>query len=182
MEANAPSLLIRHTALPAWIYCRRSLRFLDVNDQAVRAYGWSRVDFLHMTIADIRPPEEVPALMTSVSHLRDRPAGCTGPWRHRRADGSSRRVRVSFDTVRFKGGPARLVVAEPDDAGLRQLSPRERAVFTLVAHGETSLAIAGRLGLSPKSVETYRARFMRKLELATLADVIEYALGHGLLV
>jgi DNA-binding NarL/FixJ family response regulator len=61
------------------------------------------------------------------------------------------------------------------------LSAREREVFVAVARGETSAAIAARLGLSPKSVETYRARLMRKLGLASRVDLVRCAVENGVL-
>ncbi len=62
-----------------------------------------------------------------------------------------------------------------------RLSEREREVLKLVASGFTSREIAEQLGLSPKSVETYRSRIMEKLELNTRADLVSYALRRGLL-
>lgn len=55
---------------------------------------------------------------------------------------------------------------------LGQLTPREYQVMRLVAAGETSKAIALRLGLSPKTVEVHRANVMRKMGVKTLADLI----------
>ncbi len=43
---------------PIWIFDRKSLRFIDVNDEAVRHYGYSREEFLNMTLLDIRPERE----------------------------------------------------------------------------------------------------------------------------
>lgn len=62
-----------------------------------------------------------------------------------------------------------------------RLSDREREVLKLVAAGHTAREIAGLLHLSPKSVETYRARIIEKLELRTRADLVRYALRRGLL-
>jgi two-component system, cell cycle sensor histidine kinase and response regulator CckA len=72
---------------PMWIYDCESLRFLAVNDAAVRTYGFSREEFLAMTLMDIRPPEEAPALVDTDSR---RKSGLNNPgvWRHRRKDGS----------------------------------------------------------------------------------------------
>jgi two-component system response regulator NreC len=72
--------------------------------------------------------------------------------------------------------------ASRERRGLALLSPREREVFPLVARGRTSLEIAEQLGLSPKSVETYRARFMQKLGLKSRADLVRYAIEHGALL
>ena len=62
-----------------------------------------------------------------------------------------------------------------------QLSDREREVLKLVALGHTAGEIADQLTLSPKSVETYRARIMQKLDLHSRAALVRYALARGLL-
>lgn len=61
------------------------------------------------------------------------------------------------------------------------LSEREREVLIGVARGLTSAQIAERLNLSPKTVETYRARGMEKLGLRSRAALIQFALAHHLL-
>ena len=61
------------------------------------------------------------------------------------------------------------------------LTTREREVLHLVAQGETTPAIAARLALSPRTVETHRTNLMRKLGLRTQTDVIRYALQRGLI-
>jgi two-component system response regulator NreC len=67
-------------------------------------------------------------------------------------------------------------------ASMHLLSDREREVLDLVAQGFTNQDVAARLKLSVKSVETYRARLMEKLDLRTRADLVRYALECGLLV
>lgn len=62
-----------------------------------------------------------------------------------------------------------------------QLSEREQQVLQLVALGYTSAEIAEQLSLSPKTVETYRARGMEKLGLRSRAALVRYALQHGLI-
>jgi two-component system response regulator NreC len=62
-----------------------------------------------------------------------------------------------------------------------QLSEREREVLKLIALGHTAGEIAERLMLSPKSIETYRARIMQKLDLHSRAALVRYALARGLL-
>lgn len=61
------------------------------------------------------------------------------------------------------------------------LTPREREVLRLIALGHTSVEIAGKLGLSPRTIETHRARIHRKLGLDTRAELVSYALQHELL-
>ena len=64
---------------------------------------------------------------------------------------------------------------------LGELSPREREIFRLVAQGFTNQHIADQLGISIKSVETYRARVMEKLGLRSRADLVQFALSCGVL-
>jgi DNA-binding NarL/FixJ family response regulator len=64
---------------------------------------------------------------------------------------------------------------------LNSLSPREREVFDFLVQGLTSLQIADQLKISVKSAETYRHRVMEKLNASTRADVVRFALAHGLL-
>jgi two-component system, NarL family, response regulator NreC len=65
----------------------------------------------------------------------------------------------------------------PDDI----LSHRELEVLKLVANGYTSAEIGEHLFLSPKTIDTYRRRIMSKLDLDTRADLVDYALKHGIL-
>ncbi len=62
-----------------------------------------------------------------------------------------------------------------------KLTAREVEVLRLIALGHTSAEIARKLHLSPRTVETHRARIHRKLELTTRAELVRYALGRGLL-
>jgi pSer/pThr/pTyr-binding forkhead associated (FHA) protein len=64
---------------------------------------------------------------------------------------------------------------------LATLSTREREVFERLALGETQREIAEHLGLSVKTVETYRARIGEKLDLKTRADLVRVALEAGVL-
>nr|MBP9199074.1 PAS domain S-box protein [Gemmatimonadales bacterium] len=95
---------------PMWVYDTDTLRFLAVNDAAVRTYGFSRADFLAMTIEDIRPADDRPALGRALT----RPEGATpagGVWCHRRRNGDLVQVEVAAHDIRFAGRPARLVLA-----------------------------------------------------------------------
>ena len=63
---------------------------------------------------------------------------------------------------------------------LDNLSRREREVLQHVVEGKTSLEISHLIGISPKSVETYRSRLMLKLGISTIPHLVKYALQHGL--
>jgi PAS domain S-box-containing protein len=93
-----------------WVYSTETLSFLAVNDAAVERYGYSREEFLAMSIKDIRPQEDVSILLQSVENA---PAGFenAGAWRHRKKDGSIIDVEVSSHGLNFGGVSARLILA-----------------------------------------------------------------------
>jgi DNA-binding NarL/FixJ family response regulator len=64
---------------------------------------------------------------------------------------------------------------------LDSLSLRERDVLQLVVEGRTNAAIAQALSLSPKTVETYRARIMKKLKVRDTVELVKFAMRHGLI-
>jgi len=69
----------------------------------------------------------------------------------------------------------------PGASAFDQLSGREREVLQLVAEGLSSAEIAARLALSPRTVETYRARLMHKLDLHDLPALVRFAIENGLI-
>jgi RNA polymerase sigma factor (sigma-70 family) len=62
---------------------------------------------------------------------------------------------------------------------LERLTPREREILQLVVEGNTSAEIADLLSLSPKTVETYRSRLMRKLDIGDIPSLVKFAILHG---
>ncbi len=103
-------LLFAGNPHPMWIYDYETLRFLAVNDAAARAYGFSQAEFLAMTLLDIRPPEEAPALLGTVDEHKN---GLTNPgvWRHRRKDGSLLFAEIKTFGFEENGRKQELVMA-----------------------------------------------------------------------
>jgi len=83
---------------------------------------------------------------------------------------------------RFLGREIEALVEVEDGDPYETLSQREKQILKLVAEGKTSKEIAEMIFISPKSVETYRSRFMRKLGIDNVAGVVKYALRRGLIV
>jgi two-component system cell cycle sensor histidine kinase/response regulator CckA len=106
--------LFESSPLPMWVYDRATLAFLAVNAAAVRHYGYSREEFAAMTLADIRPAEDVAALREDVAHAMDAP----GTWRHKARDGRILSVEVKAHDFSFDGRAARLVLANDVTARL----------------------------------------------------------------
>lgn len=95
---------------PTWVFDRQTLGFLAVNEAAVREYGYSREEFMRMTLVDLRPPEEVPDLVADVERI-----GSDAPkrriWRHLRRDGREIEVEITAGSISFGDRPARIVIA-----------------------------------------------------------------------
>ena len=62
------------------------------------------------------------------------------------------------------------------------LSNREYQVLCLLGSGKSGKEIAAQLKLSPKTISTYRARILEKMQLTTTADLIRYTVENGLAV
>ena len=97
---------------PMWVFDRDDLRFLEVNDSAIRRYGYSRPEFLAMKITEIRPEADVPGMLERLAAARAGAELKTVHSRHRRKDGTLMDVEVRLRELTFEGRPAVLVVAQ----------------------------------------------------------------------
>ena len=106
--------LFERNPLPFWVFDEATLRFLAVNEAAIAAYGYSREEFLAMSVFGIRPPEQRPAVEAALNQRREqaRTADVEGIWVHQRRDGTCLDVRVFSSSIEFAGRAARLVLAE----------------------------------------------------------------------
>src|SRR5712664_3016278 len=103
-------LLFDSNPQPVWVYDVKTLAILDENHSAVRNYGYSREEFLSLTIKDIRPPQDVPALLESAAKASADTENA-GVWKHRRKDGTLIDVEITSHPLVYGTGDARLVVA-----------------------------------------------------------------------
>ncbi len=103
-------LLFENNPHPMWAYDVETLAFLAVNDAAIQHYGYSREEFLRMTLADIRLPEDVPDLVARLDVVTEVVAN-TGLWRHRKKDGTIIEVEITSHALTLDGRPARIVLA-----------------------------------------------------------------------
>lgn len=116
-------MLFETNPSPMWVFDTKSLEILAVNEAALAQYGYSREEFLKLTLRDLRPGEEVPDLVKAMTSPQV-PAHFSGQFRHIRKDGSIILVEVYSAGIVWKGVPARIVTAI--DISKRQRPPNGR--------------------------------------------------------
>lgn len=102
--------LFEGSPLPTWVFDEESLRFLEVNEAALRQYGYTRAEFGNLTLPDIRSPQQWP---------EQEPLLTLGPVPlpvqralHRRKDGTVLHVEIHSQSVAYRRRPARLAIVE----------------------------------------------------------------------
>ena len=134
-------LLFESNPHPMWVYDIETLSFLAVNDAAVIQYGYSREEFFSMTIKDIRPPEDIPALLENISRITEG-LDKAGIWRHRKKDGAIIYVEITSHTMTFAGKHAEIVL-------VNDVTERKKAEEKLI---ETTQALQSLIKASPLAI------------------------------
>ncbi len=125
-------LLFEDNPQPTCLYDPTTGRFLEVNRAATEKYGYSRDQFLNLTIVDIcpdLPPERVAAARHGIEIRGE-------VWRQRRSDGSFLEVNLFARTIEFEGRTARLVVAQ--DVTEKRRSERLQSALYRIAEVSTT--------------------------------------------
>lgn len=123
-------LLFNASPLPKWIYRLSDFRILDVNQAAINVYGYTREEFLRLTIKDLRPPGEVPKMIMAHDNIRpDQNNISFGVFTHQTKAGMLIQMEVYGNQIEYNG-EACIVVSCTDvtarDNYLRQLEDSER--------------------------------------------------------
>jgi len=170
-------MLFEGNAIAMWVYDRKTLRYLAVNEAAIKQYGYSREEFLTMKLPDIRLAEDVPALLQEVA--KEKPGvHNAGIWRHRRKDGTILSVEIISHDLIFDGTDANLVAAydvterKRSEVVMRQSEEQYRLLFesnptAMYVYDRRTLGI---LAVNKAAIEQYgysEQEFLAK----TIADI-----------
>ena len=165
-------LLFENNPQPMWIYDTETLFFLEVNDAACRHYGYSRGQWLGMTIRDIRPSEDVPAMLESIHDAP--PLERSGPWRHVKADGSVIEVEITSHQVDFGKALGRFVMAE-DVTERRRLEDQLAQSQRLEGLGQLAGGVAHDFNNLLAVIVNYSAFIAQTLERLEPSDAVKQA-------
>jgi diguanylate cyclase (GGDEF)-like protein/PAS domain S-box-containing protein len=103
-------LLFAASPHPMWVQDPETLRILEVNDAAVAHYGYSREEFVSLTLRDLRPTEDIGTILQENSGAAS--TKLSGPWRHRRKDGSYIQVDMASHAIDYMGRKCSFVLVQ----------------------------------------------------------------------
>ncbi len=110
-EQNYRSLF-RLSPIPMWVYDVATLKFLNVNEAAIKHYGYTREEFLSMTIREIRPVEDIPLLEKAIETSKlNKQSYYNDIFRHKKKNNDIIQVEIESNTIEFNDVKAALVLA-----------------------------------------------------------------------
>lgn len=121
---------------PMWIYDPDTYKFLQINKAAIDNYGYSKEEFLNMTIKDIRPESDLIRLKEMVHSQKEEGVIDGGIWLHKNARGDEFYVHIYSHDTSFKGKRTRLVVAIDVDKSVKHEKKNEELARQLQSYSD----------------------------------------------
>ncbi len=141
---------------PMWIYDVETLKFLNVNTAATTLYGFSKKEFLNMTLKDIRPEEDVASFLISLESRSQNPV-FSAEWIHQIKSGEKISVEITSHTTHFKQREARHVLIN-DITHKKEIENQLRLLSASVEQSHVSVLITNVNGeieyVNPKFAKT----------------------------
>ena len=141
-QAASFRLLFANNPHPMWVFDQDTLGFVEVNEAALRKYGYSREAFLSMKVTEIHPMEDVPQLLAALQA----PLPELQPeerWRHRLQDGTLIDVDIVAQSMEVEGRRVRLAVAHDVTQRVRAENSLMRQFGRLAGLHSIDVAISG---------------------------------------
>ncbi len=154
-------IAFNNNPLPMWIYDLETLAFIEINNAACLHYGYTRSEFLNMTLLDIRPEEDIEPLIQNIQQSKDTYQR-SAIWRHKEKSGKVFPVEIISYSVDFRGKPARLVAA-------LDISERKHSEDVLRDSEENYRTLAGELEQRVIERTNEIKSVQRRLEVAAKA-------------
>jgi diguanylate cyclase (GGDEF)-like protein/PAS domain S-box-containing protein len=158
-------LLFDSNPIPMWVFDRNTLKFLAVNGAAIQQYGYSSREFLTMTIADIRPGEDIPKLLQAIANPIKGLQQAT-IWRHRKKNGAIIDVEIVGHDLHFHGFEAELIAAR-DVTERKKAEETAQRLASIVEFSEDAI-----IGKSTDGVITSWNRAAEKMYGYTSAEAV----------
>lgn len=165
-KAKMYDAIIQHSPEAMFIYDIENLKFLEVNDEALKLYGYKRSDFLNMDLTDLYAPEDIQTIIES-GESKSVPGSYSGPWRHKKNDGSSVLVELNRSSIDFNGKKSHLNIVRnvSDQAELKKKLQLLETAFEHTSDPiintdkdgfitEINDSVSKRLGYSKKDLQT----------------------------
>jgi PAS domain S-box-containing protein len=161
-ETEFRSLFIEHPQ-PLWVYDTATLKFMAVNDAAIKKYGYSRNEFLQLTMLDIRPVEERETIRQFLMQAEKEDYVSDKIHLHMNKAGKLFYTRTSSHKTSFEGRPARMVMAldaMAEKEAERKLTVSEKKLETLLNNSDDIIWLFDDQG----TVATYNHAFRKKFK------------------
>lgn len=131
-------VLIQNNPEPIFIYDKENLKFLEVNEAAIKLYGYNREEFLQMDLTDLYAPEDIQTLLSSFDDESTQ-GRFSRPFRHKRKDGSTVIVEISKTSFKFNDRETHFNIVKDVTAEVEQ--EKQNQMFRIIFNSTESLVL-----------------------------------------